>query len=144
MTLQDILRIKGSDVYSIGPDATLADVVKSLMAHRCGSLVVLDSEDGTLLGIITERDILRACADNRAPLAELSVSDYMTTDLIRGTSTDSVEDTMGVMTEHRVRHLPVVDDNRLVGLISIGDVVKSHHHQCVVENHYLKSYIQSA
>ena len=148
MTLQEILRRKGSKVHSISPDATLDDVVQKLVEHNCGSLVVCErghdgQDSGTLIGIITERDILRACAARRGPLEEINVRDAMSRELITGTPDDSIEDTMGLMTERRIRHLPILVDDRLAGLISIGDVVKAHHDEVAMENHYLKSYIQS-
>jgi CBS domain-containing protein len=145
MTLQDILRAKGTLVHSIGPSASLAQVVHRLIEHNCGSLLVCDQDscDGKhLLGIITERDILRACAAHQGELDRVRVSEAMTRDVITGAPNDSVEHTMGLMTENRVRHLPVLENDRLVGIISIGDVVKAQHDQLSLENHYLKSYIQ--
>ncbi|HVA45428.1 MAG TPA: CBS domain-containing protein [Pirellulales bacterium] len=148
MMLEEILRRKGSQVHSIGPDATLDQVVQKLVENNCGSLVVCQRSDdgsgpGTLLGIITERDILRACAGRRGPLDQLKVTDAMSHELITGSPTDSIDDIMGLMTERRIRHLPVLLDDKLVGIISIGDVVKAHHDEVTMENHYLKSYIQS-
>ncbi len=141
MTLQDILRVKGSAVHSIDPDATLEDVVQTLVARNCGSLVVCDQ--GTLSGIITERDILKACAAHPGQLKQLRVRDLMTRDPATATPQDSVEDTMGLMTNRRIRHLPIIEDGKLVGLISIGDVVKAQHDSLSLENHYLKTYIHS-
>lgn len=141
MQLRDILQTKGSHVHSIGPQATLAEVVGRLVKHNCGSLVVMDHK--RMVGIITERDILRACAAQRAPLEHLLVFEHMTQHVVTATSSDEVSHTMGLMTEHRVRHLPVCDDDRLVGIISIGDLVKADYDETVRENHYLKSYIQS-
>jgi CBS domain-containing protein len=106
-----------------------------------GSLVVLDGED--MVGIITERDILRACAASKRSQEELSVRDHMSAKVITGVPDDYVEDVMGLMTARRIRHLPIVHENRLVGIISIGDVVKAHHAKLRLENHYLKTYIQS-
>ena len=147
MNLQAILRVKGSAVHTIHPDATLDDVVQKLVERNCGSLVVCqpaaDGGHGTIAGIITERDILRACAARRGPLTELKVTDAMTRDVITGNPADSLDDTMGLMTERRCRHLPILEGDRLVGIISIGDVVKAHHDEVALENHYLKSYIQS-
>jgi CBS domain-containing protein len=143
MTLRDILHAKGHVVYTIGPDATLADVVQKLVGHNCGSLIVCDAHfPGQMLGIITERDILKACAAHRASLAGLKVTDVMTVDVVTGSPSDSVEDTMGLMTRLRIRHLPVLEDNHLQGLVSIGDVVKMQHDRLTLENHYLKSYLQ--
>ena len=146
MKLTDILRVKGTDVHSIAPQAKLTDVVRKLVDHNIGSLVVcedLGCRQGRVLGIITERDILRACAESETSLSERTVAEVMTKDLVVGSPYDSIDDTMGLMTEHRVRHLPVMEGDELKGMISIGDVVKAHHHLAVVENHYLKSYIQS-
>jgi CBS domain-containing protein len=148
MTLQEILRRKGSKVHSISPDATLDDVVQKLVENNCGSLVVCEPsadghDSGTLIGIVTERDILRACASRRGPLTQIMVRDAMTRDPITGTPDDSIDDTMGLMTERRIRHLPILVNDRLAGMISIGDVVKAHHDEVALENHYLKSYIQS-
>ncbi|MGC3972658.1 MAG: CBS domain-containing protein [Pirellulales bacterium] len=141
----DILRVKGTTVYCITPSATLADVVQKLVEHKIGSLVVREDLGplGRVLGIITERDILIACAKSQRPLGEQSVVECMTSDIQTGSPLDSIDETMGLMTEHRIRHLPVMDGEELKGMISIGDVVKAHHHMAVVENHYLKSYIQS-
>ena len=150
MTLRDILHGKGRVVHTIGSQATLEDVAQKLVHHNCGSLVVCegaprDSAEpivGRMLGIVTERDILKACAAHQAPLSSLSVADAMTRDVLTGSPNDSVEQTMGLMTKMRIRHLPVVEDGQLVGLVSIGDVVKSQYDRLTMENHYLMSYIQ--
>ena len=141
MLLREILQVKGDKVHSIEPAATLADVVQKLVKFNCGSLVVCDG--GKMVGIITERDILRACADLNDPLESVSVEARMTRDVVTGAPDNTVNETMGVMTEKRIRHLPVIDHERLVGLVSIGDVVKAQHAELSVENHYLKNYIQS-
>jgi CBS domain-containing protein len=146
MTLNDLLRAKGTAVLTIEPSATLDDVVQKLVKHNCGSLVVCEpSPAGTaprMAGIITERDILRACAARKTPLDQVLVSQVMTTKVVTGALADGVEHVMGLMTENRIRHLPVLDQGRLAGLISIGDIVKAQHAQYALENHYLKSYIQ--
>ena len=147
MRLQEILRVKGSQVHSTSPDATLDDVAQQLIASNCGSLLVCEGAaqggEGTMVGIITERDILRICAERRGPLDRLQVSEVMLRHPLTGTPYDTIDDTMGLMTERRIRHLPIFDEDRLVGIISIGDLVKAHHDQIALENHYLKSYIQS-
>ena len=141
MTLQDILRVKGTEVYSTVPTATLAQVVQLLVEHNCGSLVVLAEESSRrMVGIITERDILRVCATGKS-LDQLRVDTVMTTDVITGRMDDSVADIMGLMTENRIRHLPLLEKGELMGIISIGDVVKAQHNQLSAENHYLKNYI---
>ena len=141
MTLGEIIRDKGNEVYYIAPNVTLAAVVDALVQFNCGSLVVLDGEK--MVGIITERDILRACSSRRNALEEQIVDDHMTRDVIVGAPSDAVESIMGLMTKHRVRHLPVMEEGNLVGIISIGDVVKMQHDRLTMENHYLKSYIQT-
>jgi CBS domain-containing protein len=99
-------------------------------------------DQGRMVGIITERDVLRSFVKTRKPLTELLVADFMTADVVTGTPEDDVEDAMGLMTRRRIRHLPILDDNRLAGLISIGDVVKAQHDTLSLENHFMKSYIQ--
>ncbi len=138
--LRDILQSKGSAVYTVWPTATLQDVVDLLVRHNCGSLVVV--EGGQLLGIVTERDILRAAAAVDRPLTECQVQDHMSIELVLGNPEEPIGEVMGLMTEHRVRHLPVMDRGQLVGIVSIGDIVKAQHRQLSMENHYLKNYIQ--
>jgi CBS domain-containing protein len=140
MKLSDILFDKGRIVLTISPSASLDDVVQKLVEHNCGSLVVC--EGANMVGIITERDILRACAARRAPLEKLTVGDHMTPEPITAEFTDEVSRVMGLMTKHRIRHMPIVEDGRLAGIVSIGDLVKAQHDQLTVENHYLKTYIQ--
>jgi CBS domain-containing protein len=147
MFVQDILRAKGKEVHTIGPEATLDDVVRELVRYNVGSLVVCETEAcGTkacmATGIITERDILRAQAAHRAPLERLIVRSMMTCELITASPHDPLEYAMRRMTYHRVRHLPVIEDEELMGIISIGDIVKAHHDELATENHFLKDYIQ--
>ncbi|MCA9249097.1 MAG: CBS domain-containing protein, partial [Planctomycetales bacterium] len=101
------------------------------------------NDNQRLLGIITERDILRVCAAHPGTLDEIEVTTVMSTSLTVGSPGDSVRDTMKLLTEKRIRHLPVVENDRLVGIISIGDVVKAESNELSAENHYLKEYIQS-
>jgi CBS domain-containing protein len=147
MKLQDILSDKGTFVFTVTPSTTLAEVVRQMVDHNVGSMVVCDREqdDGEqcerLVGIVTERDLLRCFATGRCDLARLRASDIMTTHLVTATPDDSVDDLMGVMTEHRVRHLPVMNGERIVGMVSIGDLLKAHHDHLAVENHFMRDYI---
>ena len=141
MLVQHILADKGSIVHSCSPDDTLADVVDLLVGHNIGSLLVM--RDGEMVGIITERDILRACAATHGPLNSLRVEDRMTRCPISSSPDDEISDVMCLMTERRIRHVPVVENGRLIGIISIGDTVKAQHDELCRENYYLKSYIQS-
>lgn len=141
MTIRTILQTKGNQVFTTEPQEKLAVVVKQLVYHRCGSLLVCRGEE--LVGIITERDILRASATEGYNLETTTVAELMTTDLVTGTLDDSISETMGLLTERRIRHLPILEDGKLAGMISIGDVVKAQYAKLSIENHYLKSYIQS-
>jgi CBS domain-containing protein len=141
MQLSDILHTKGATVHACSPADSLADAVDLLVGHNIGSLVVL--EQGEMVGIITERDILRAVASTRGPLDGVKVADRMTRCPVVAARHHELSDVMGTMTERRIRHLPVVDQGDLVGIISIGDLVKAQHDELSRENHYLKSYIQS-
>jgi CBS domain-containing protein len=140
MTIRTILQAKGNQVFKTEPQETLSVVVKQLVYHRCGSLLVCQGEE--LVGIITERDILRASAAEEYNLETTTVAELMTSDLVTGTLDDSISETMGLLTERRIRHLPILDDGKLAGIISIGDVVKAQYAKLNIENHYLKSYIQ--
>jgi CBS domain-containing protein len=143
MQLQDILNRKGTTVHTIDPNATADDAVADLVRYNIGSLMVCrESLEGLIvLGIITERDILRAQAAHRAPLEQLRVGQVMSSNLVTAAPTDRVEEAMRLMTEHRVRHLPIIDNGQLVGMISIGDVVKAQYDELVAENHHMRSYI---
>lgn len=126
MILQEILRKKGSGVFTIAPGATVDDAVQKLVECNVGSLLVCEGDVDSLdlKGIITERDILRLLASHRGSLEELKVSEVMTTELVTVSPTETTIQAMKLMTEHRIRHLPVVSDGELRGMISIGDIVK--------------------
>ena len=141
MLVRDVLAKKGNRVHTCTPDETLADVADALVDHNIGSLIVMENDE--MIGIITERDILRACAGTKGPLEFLKVRERMTRLLVVASPEDAVADVMCTMTERRIRHVPVVADGKLAGIISIGDTVKAQHDELCRENHYLKSYIQS-
>ena len=141
MKTYEILQRKGTDVHSISPTAKISDVVAKLVEHNCGSLLVL--ENRRLVGIITERDILRCCAHDDRPLKDIPVSDKMTRRLVTASPADSVSNVMRLMTTNRVRHLPIMEGDKLEGVISIGDTVKAQHDELSMENEYLKTYLQS-
>jgi CBS domain-containing protein len=141
MQLREVLEHKGRKVYSCTPDESLEEVVHRLVEHNIGSLVVL--EHGRMVGIITERDILRACHDGCAMLQRELVVDRMTPRPITLSPDHDICQAMDLMTERRIRHLPVVEQEQLLGMISIGDLVKAQQDELARENHYLKSYIQS-
>jgi CBS domain-containing protein len=145
MTLQEILSAKGSCVYKIEPESTLAEAVEQLVKRRIGSLAVCSRhvyEGEQFVGIVTERDLLHCLAKRNCKLAEVKVSDIMTREPITGTPDVSVETAMCVMTAKRIRHLPILSGGRLVGLVSIGDLLKAQHDRMALENWFMKDYIQ--
>ena len=139
MNLQDILNQKGNKVFSIQASATIADVVQELVANNCGSLMVKDGEK--IVGIITERDVLRACADADKPLSGIPVETRMTREVVTAHPRAPISEVMGLLTRRRIRHLPVFENGTMLGMVSIGDVVKAQHNSLTMENHYLKEYL---
>lgn len=141
MKVRDILLSKGAEVATIHPEVTIHDALMTLVSRRIGSLMVTE-EDGRIVGILTERDILRECAARSEDIKETRVREVMTTDLIIGVPDDEIGYVMGILTQNRIRHLPIIADDKLEGLISIGDVVKAQLEETEFENRYLKDYIQ--
>ena len=140
MRIADILRKKGSRVVTIESQKTVWDAIQILNEHKIGAAVVTEA-DGRVAGIISERDILQAAAKQRESIKETAIADIMTTDLIIGVAEDRLDYVMGIMTQNRIRHLPVMDGEDLVGIISIGDVVNAHLQQTEFENRRLRDYI---
>jgi CBS domain-containing protein len=142
MNVETILRTKGRDVATIRSDATVADCVRELRHRGVGALVV--SADGKHLdGIISERDIVHALADRGSALLTLRIDALMTRKVQTCAPDDTVGDLMERMTERRIRHLPVVEDGILCGLVSIGDLVKNRLEEVVSEADSLRSFIAS-
>ena len=143
MRIRSILNRKGSFVASIGRTATLLEASRLLREHGVGALIV--SDDGVRLdGIISERDLARALADHGERTGDMLVADAMTVEVRTCSPHASVDELMVTMTEHRIRHLPVVDDDRgeVVGIISIGDVVKHRVLELEQETQTLHEYIE--
>jgi CBS domain-containing protein len=140
MQVRHILRNKGRDVVSISADATLSEAARLLARKHIGALVVRD-RDGSLAGILSERDIVRALAEASVNALAHSVSAHMTRAIETCAETDSIDDLMEVMTHRRLRHLPVLADEALCGIVSIGDVVKSRIEETVREAETLREYI---
>ena len=140
MLIGQILAGKGREVVSTRPDATVAEVAKLLKARRIGAVVVTD-DDGELCGIISERDLARGLADHGADLLQMRVRDLMTAEVSTCSPDDGIDKLMQQMTEGRFRHLPVVQEGRMIGIISIGDVVKHRLQELENEAHLLHDYI---
>jgi CBS domain-containing protein len=140
MLIRHILASKGSDVVTTRPEATVIEVAKLLKSKRIGAVVVTDS-DGELCGIISERDLACGMADHGAELLAMRVADVMTREISTCSPDDGIDRLMRQMTEGRFRHLPVVDEGRMIGIISIGDVVKHRLEELEHEAHMLQDYI---
>ena len=143
MNVHTILRNKGKSVVTIHPDATVERAVAVLRLRGIGALVV--SDDGeNVVGILSERDIVEAMARYGGELLAVSVSEVMTCPVVTCEPGDGVAELMAEMTNRRIRHFPVVDDGRLVGIVSIGDLVKSRLDEIEYEAHSMRSFIAGA
>jgi len=140
MQVRHILRDKGRQVVDIGPEATLQDACRKLVQHNIGALAVRDQK-GRLTGLISERDIVRAAAHSGCDSLQAAVSEHMARAVEACCENDSIDDLMETMTHQRLRHLPVVQDGRLSGIVSIGDVVKTRIEETVQEAASLREYI---
>jgi CBS domain-containing protein len=141
MRISEILRKKGAEVVTIGPEATVRELLGVLAEHNVGAVVV--SADGLALdGIVSERDIVRRLHHVGAGLLDRPVAEIMTAVVHTCSPDDRVESLRSTMTEHRIRHLPVVRGGRMVGIVSIGDVVKNAISELQTEREYLEQYLQ--
>jgi len=141
MKVKDILAKKGESIYTILEEKTVYDAISELVKHGIGALLVLN-QDKSLVGIISERDILRVCHKHADKLKSLQVKEVMTKELIVSTLEEDIENVEYVMTDNRIRHLPIMSGTELAGVISIGDIVKNKLTVTTVENLYLRDYIQ--
>lgn len=136
-TIRQLLELKGREVFSIAPDASVYDAIHLMATHGVGALLVL--EQGRLAGIISERDYARKVILRGRASKSTSIREIMTSPVITAPSRLTVEEAMAVMTERRVRHLPVVDDGQLSGMISVGDLVKA----IIAEQQFVISQLQN-
>jgi CBS domain-containing protein len=143
MTVKAILSRKGGDVATIVPTAQLSDAVKLLAERRIGAVVITGPGD-RVAGILSERDIVRVLAARGPAALDEQVGAVMTRNVVTCSSAETVTDIMERMTTHRFRHLPVVEQNRLIGIISIGDVVKRRVEEIEGESNALREYIATA
>jgi len=138
MKVKELLGIKGLECFSVMSEQSLLDASKQMAECRIGALLVM--EKGTLGGIITERDIVRAVANGKS-CKDVRIKEVMTTNLIVSKSGDDIDYVMAVMIQNNIRHLPVVDEHGLVGMLSMRDVVRVHVKNLKAENQYLKDFI---
>src|SRR6266481_6957440 len=140
--VSSVLKHKGHDVVTVAPQQTVAGVVKVLTQNRIGAVPVIN-EDGQLVGIISERDIIRGMSEHGEAVLKLPVDQLMTRDVKTCSSEDQLVDLMEVMTLRRIRHLPVIHNGALHGIVSIGDVVKQRIEEVQSEAEELLRYIRS-
>ncbi len=138
--VSEILSKKGSDVLSGAQDLTLVEAARLMVEASVGSLVIVD-EANRIIGILTERDVLRFTARDPDRLEGTRVGDIMNRDVIVGLPTDTVDVMMAVMTDRRIRHLPILMNGQLAGIVSIGDLVKFMVHEATIEVRMLRDYI---
>ena len=143
MNVDSILKTKSNVVVTVAPDEKISVAAAKLKREKIGALVVSEDSIG-VSGILSERDIARARVDHGAELGELTIGDLMTRDVITCAPDDTVEELMTTMTKHRIRHLPVMADGALCGIISIGDVVKHRLEEIQREAESLRAYIAGA
>lgn len=140
MTIADILRHKGRGVVTITQDCSVLDAVHVLVENNIGGLIVIDGDRP--IGILTERDVLRLTARSAGQLESFTIGSVMTRDLVTATPAHRLQQAMTLMTERRIRHLPVLEDQALVGIVSIGDLVNACRSEAEEENGHLRGYIQ--
>jgi CBS domain-containing protein len=139
MRIADVLRGKGGAVVTIKPDATVAELVAGLADHNIGAMVVA-GPDG-VKGIVSERDVVRQLHTHGASVLSRPVENIMTSVVSTCSKEDTVDSLTLLMTENRVRHVPVLEDGKLIGIVSIGDVVKTRMQEMETEHEQLQSYI---
>lgn len=142
MHVETILKGKGHKVHTVPASARISEAVALLNTHRIGAVVVVDAGDG-VVGILSERDVVRHLLEDPARLLDRPVSEVMTAKVISVSPAASVDDLMARMTDHRIRHLPIVERGKLVGIVSIGDVVKHKIAETEREASALRDYIAS-
>jgi len=143
MKAKDILQVKQREPITVSPKTNLKEAMKLLITNRISCLPVL-SDDSQLVGIISDKDIFKAIYENPDSFSAMPVGDNMSTNLIVGLADDELNYIAGLMTNNRIRHIPIVKDRQLIGLVSVGDIVKSQMTDIEVENRYLKIYIEGS
>jgi CBS domain-containing protein len=142
MSVKAILENKSSSILSLEESETVLSAVQKMNEHGIGSIIVLNKDE--LSGIFTERDLLKICAKSHDKLGEIQLKDVMTKSLTVANYNDSVDDVLSTMVKKKFRHMPVMDGNKILGLISIGDAVKSKMEKAVEEANALRQYIHGS
>jgi len=140
MLLKEILQVKGSKVWSIESHRTLSEALQLLIQNKIGALLVF-TQSKKIVGILSERDVLRICFSKPQDWGQVAIESVMTEKVIIVSPNDDVNVAMSLMTEKRIRHIPVADNGKLCGIVSIGDVVKARLDEYELENQAMKEYI---
>ena len=140
MRVRDVLQTKGGRIITIGPDATATEAVARMVENNIGSLPVVEP-DGRLVGVISERDLMRELHDRGEQFPRAMIRAVMTLDPITCDIDDEVDAVMGLMSDRRIAKVPVTDRGRLAGIVSVGDVVKLLYEKAQAENHHLMDYL---
>ena len=143
MFVSDILKLKNSVVVTTGPDETIGATARLMNGRRIGAVVVVDGDDA-VVGIISERDVIRGIATKGDAVLDTPVHKLMTADVVACTAGETIAGIMQTMTAHRFRHMPVIEDGVLRGMISIGDVVKHRLEETEMEARALRDYVLAA
>ncbi|MGB2682855.1 MAG: CBS domain-containing protein [Candidatus Competibacter sp.] len=142
MRLKEILTNKGGQPVIVSEASTVGSAIRTMNQHRVGSVMV-QGQNGEPIGILTERDVVRLYAQGETDFETMVVKDWMTTDMTTGQPDDSVSEVLAIMTVKRFRHLPVVEETRMVGVVSLGDLVKAQLEEIAFEAKVLREYISS-
>jgi len=142
MKLKDVLAAKGHRVVTVSAKSSIADAIRTMRAEKVGAVLVPDAE-GCPVGIFTERDVVHLYADGDRDFDSLAVEARMTCSIVIGQLSMSVDEALGLMTERRFRHLPVIEEGKMLGLVSIGDLVKMRLEETAQEAQALRAYIAS-
>ncbi len=141
MRIANVLRAKGSMVATVPPDTSVAGLLAELVGSSVGAVVVV--QDSAVVGMVWERDLVRLLHERGASLVNAFVSDIMTVDVVGCLPTDEVDDILRIMTDRRIRHLPVMVDDKLSGIVSMGDLVKARIDELETNRAFLQSYIDA-
>ena len=139
MTVKELLQEKQTEIHTIDKHTSIVQAMECLISKKISCLPILEND--SLIGIISDKDIFKTIFENRSHFDELAVHNFMTEDVIVGVLDDDIEYIANMMTNNRIRHVPIVDGKKLIGLISIGDIVKAKEQDIKIENRYLKQFI---
>jgi IMP dehydrogenase len=140
MKVRALLESKGKDIVSIDADSSVEDAIRSMHARKISAIMA--TSDGKTIGIFTERDVVRChIATDGKSFKDIKIRDFMVTNLIVAVPDDDLDDISAIMVEKNIRHLPVIDNNKVIGMLSIRDIIQTQVKKLTTEIHYLKDYI---